>query len=63
MTAALAPHRAPLAIVFALLLPPLGVYWVAGPGRDFGIACALTVLGFLPGVAFALHQVLLGHRR
>ena len=57
------PRRNPLAILFAILLPPLGVHWVAGPGRDFWIACLLTVLGFLPGVAFALHQTLLGRPR
>ncbi|ATY33681.1 YqaE/Pmp3 family membrane protein [Sphingomonas psychrotolerans] len=45
-------------IVAAVLLPPLGVYLARGPGRDFLIACGLTVLGFLPGVAFALWAVL-----
>ena len=64
MTAAVARSaRNPLAILFAILLPPLGVYWVAGPGRDFWIACGLTLLGFLPGLAFALHQTLLGRPR
>ena len=46
-------------IVAAALLPPLGVYNKSGGGRDFVIACVLTALGFLPGVAFALHRVLL----
>lgn len=55
-------RRDPLAIA-AVLLPPLALYRVAGPGRDFWIACGLTVLGYLPGVAFALHQVLLGRPR
>lgn len=50
----------PGTIAAAALLPPLGVYNRSGPGRDFWIACGLTVLGFLPGAAFALHQVLLG---
>lgn len=45
-------------IVAAVLLPPLGVYLARGPGRDFLIACGLTLLGFLPGVAFALWTVL-----
>jgi len=45
-------------IVAAALLPPLGVYLARGPGRDFLIACGLTVLAFLPGVAFALWTVL-----
>jgi uncharacterized membrane protein YqaE (UPF0057 family) len=45
-------------VVAAILLPPLGVYLAHGPGRDFLIACGLTVLGFLPGVIFALWTVL-----
>ena len=45
-------------IVAAVLLPPLGAYLARGPGRDFLIACGLTVLGFVPGVAFALWTVL-----
>ncbi|MES2987437.1 MAG: YqaE/Pmp3 family membrane protein [Pseudomonadota bacterium] len=45
-------------IAAAALLPPLGVYLHRGPGRDFLIACGLTVLGFVPGAAFALWTVL-----
>ncbi|HEX8301698.1 YqaE/Pmp3 family membrane protein [Sphingomonas sp.] len=45
-------------IAAAALLPPLGVYLARGPGRDFLIACGLTVLAFLPGMAFALWTVL-----
>lgn len=45
-------------VVAAVLLPPLGTYLARGPGRDFWITCGLTVLGFLPGVAFALWSVL-----
>ena len=45
-------------VVAAVLLPPLGTYLAKGPGRDFWIATGLTVLGFLPGVAFALWSVL-----
>lgn len=45
-------------IVAAILLPPLGTYLARGAGRDFWIACGLTALGFLPGVAFALWSVL-----
>ncbi len=50
-------------IVAAVLLPPLGTYLACGPGRDFLITCGLTVLGFLPGVAFALWTVLRDERR
>ena len=45
-------------LVAAVLLPPLGVYLAKGPGRDFWITCGLTVLGFLPGVGYALWSVL-----
>ena len=47
-------------IVAAILLPPLGIYLARGGSREFAIACGLTVLGFLPGVAFALWVVLKG---
>ena len=47
-------------IVAAVLLPPLGVYLARGGGRDFAIACGLTLLAYLPGVAFALWSVLRG---
>jgi len=47
-------------IVAAILLPPLGVYLARGAGRDFAIACGLTLLGWLPGAAFALWTVLKG---
>nr|WP_246352389.1 YqaE/Pmp3 family membrane protein [Sphingomonas xinjiangensis] len=42
------------------MLPPLGVYLARGAGRDFAVACALTVLGYLPGVVFALWSVFRG---
>ncbi len=45
-------------IAAAVLLPPLGVYRDSGAGVDFAIACGLTLLGFLPGAAFALIRVL-----
>lgn len=47
-------------VAAAVLLPPLGVYLGRGPGREFVVACGLTVLGFLPGVAYALWTVLRG---
>jgi len=48
------------AIIAAVLLPPLGVFLVAGMGRDFWIAMGLTALFYLPGMAFALFIVLGG---
>ncbi|MGN6376736.1 MAG: YqaE/Pmp3 family membrane protein [Sphingomonas sp.] len=49
-------------IVAAVLLPPLGVYLKAGPGRDFLITCVLTLIAFVPGIIFAL-WVVLGQQR
>lgn len=45
-------------VAVAVLLPPLGVFWDRGPGRDFLISCAMTLAGYLPGVGFALIRVL-----
>ncbi|HET9510455.1 MAG TPA: YqaE/Pmp3 family membrane protein [Sphingomonas sp.] len=45
-------------VVAAVLLPPLGVFLKRGGGRDFWIACALTLVGFVPGALFALWNVL-----
>lgn len=52
----------PATILATVLLPPLGVYRAFGPGRDFAIACGMTLAGFLPGMGFALIRVL-GPRR
>ena len=49
-------------IAGALLLPPLSVFLKRGGGRDFWIATGLTVLAFVPGVAFALWSVLRGEQ-
>ena len=51
-------HAGPGRIAAAVFLPPLGAYLARGAGRNFAIACALTVLGFVPGVAYALWTVL-----
>ncbi|MGK6320786.1 YqaE/Pmp3 family membrane protein [Sphingomonas sp. DT-204] len=45
-------------IVAAVLLPPLGVYLKRGADSHFLIACALTLLAFVPGAIFALWTVL-----
>lgn len=46
------------AIVAALLLPPLGIFLVHGLGLLFWIGAALTCIGFVPGMVFALIAVL-----
>ena len=40
--------------IAAVLLPPLGIWLVAGLGRDFWIGVLLTCLFFVPGVLWAL---------
>ncbi|RXW23846.1 hypothetical protein EST38_g1995 [Candolleomyces aberdarensis] len=37
-------------IIFAILLPPLGVFLERGCGADFCINILLTVLGYIPGI-------------
>ena len=58
-----APRRpvSPWAVAAALPLPPLGVYLDPGIGRDFWIAVALTCLGFVPGLLYALFALLVAH--
>ena len=45
------------ALIAAILLPPLGAFLIKGMGRDFTIATVLTLLFFLPGMAFAVFIV------
>ena len=52
--AALAPRPSTGALAAAVLLPPLGVFLGRGLGRDFWIAVILTLIGWLPGIVFAL---------
>lgn len=44
-------------IIAAILVPPLGVFLARGIGAAFGISCLLTLLGYLPGVVYALWAV------
>ncbi|UAK24468.1 YqaE/Pmp3 family membrane protein [Sphingomonas nostoxanthinifaciens] len=46
------------AIVAAILLPPLGIFLVRGLGTEFWIGVVLTLLGWVPGVIFALVAIL-----
>ncbi|PYH95119.1 plasma membrane proteolipid 3 [Aspergillus ellipticus CBS 707.79] len=48
-------------IIFAIILPPLGVFLERGCGADFLINICLTILGWLPGVIHALYVVLSRH--
>jgi uncharacterized membrane protein YqaE (UPF0057 family) len=41
-------------IIFAIVLPPVGVFLSVGIGSAFIINVLLTILGWLPGVIHAL---------
>lgn len=43
-----------LRILFAIILPPLGVFLTVGFGKQFWINLLLTLLGFIPGVVHAV---------
>ncbi|KAK0668825.1 hypothetical protein QBC41DRAFT_225199 [Cercophora samala] len=44
-------------IIFAVLLPPLGVFLERGCGSDLLINILLTVLGYIPGIVHALYII------
>lgn len=56
MSDALLPARQPgiVAIVAAILLPPLGIFLTRGLGAAFWIGVVLTLIGWVPGIVFAL---------
>ena len=43
-----------LRIVFAIILPPLGVFLQVGIGKHFWINILLPILGFIPGIIHAV---------
>ncbi|KAJ6258879.1 hypothetical protein Dda_5774 [Drechslerella dactyloides] len=45
-------------IIFAIILPPLGVFLERGCTADFWINVLLTILGYLPGILHALYIIL-----
>jgi uncharacterized membrane protein YqaE (UPF0057 family) len=47
-----------LRILFAVLLPPLGVFLQVGFGLQFWLNVLLTILGYLPGIVHALWVIL-----
>lgn len=48
----------PIKILFAILLPPLGVFMEVGFKLPFWISLLLTLLGFIPGIIYALYIIL-----
>lgn len=52
------PEDEVLLVILAILLPPLAVYMLEGLTDYFWIDLILTILGWLPGVIFALYLIL-----
>lgn len=43
-----------LRIIFAIILPPLGVFLTVGISGAFWLNILLTLLGFIPGIIHAI---------
>ncbi|WP_127845393.1 YqaE/Pmp3 family membrane protein [Psychroflexus aestuariivivens] len=43
-----------LRIIFAIILPPLGVFFTVGIRGAFWLNILLTILGFVPGIVHAI---------
>lgn len=43
-----------LRIIFAVILPPLGVFLQVGLGKHFWLNILLTLLGYIPGIVHAI---------
>jgi uncharacterized membrane protein YqaE (UPF0057 family) len=50
-------------IIFAILIPPIGVLLTVGLGMQFWLNILLTILGYIPGMIHALYVVLNHDRR
>jgi uncharacterized membrane protein YqaE (UPF0057 family) len=48
----------PIKIIFAILLPPVGVFLEVGLTLHFWLNIVLTVLGYVPGIIHALYVIL-----
>lgn len=48
----------PIKILFAILLPPVGVFMEVGFKGHFWLNILLTLLGFIPGIIHALYVIL-----
>ncbi|CAN1133513.1 Hydrophobic protein RCI2B [Linum perenne] len=44
-------------IILAILLPPLGVFLKYGCEVEFWICLVLTILGYLPGIVYAVYVI------
>lgn len=44
-------------ILLAIILPPLGVFLRFGCGVEFWICLLLTILGYIPGIIYAVYAI------
>ncbi|KAL8557654.1 hypothetical protein ACS0TY_004933 [Phlomoides rotata] len=44
-----------LEVILAIFLPPVGVFLRYGLGVEFWIDLLLTILGYLPGIIYAIY--------
>eukprot|EP01018_Ginkgo_biloba_P035374 Gb_22722 [translate_table: standard] len=44
-------------ILIAILLPPLGVFLKYGCKIEFWICLLLTILGYIPGIIYAVYVI------
>ncbi|OAA33423.1 putative protein family UPF0057 [Moelleriella libera RCEF 2490] len=44
-------------LIFAILLPPLGVFLETGCGADLLINIVLTIFGYIPGIIHAVYII------
>lgn len=44
-------------ILFAILLPPVGVFFDQGLGKHFWINILLTLLGYIPGIVHGVYII------
>lgn len=47
----------PIKLVFAILLPPLGVFLEVGLKGHFWLSILLTLLGYIPGIIHAVYVI------
>lgn len=45
-------------VIFAIILPPLGVFMEVGIKGHFWLNILLTLLGFIPGIIHALYVII-----
>ncbi|MFC3053435.1 YqaE/Pmp3 family membrane protein [Kordiimonas pumila] len=44
-------------IIFAIILPPVGVFLQVGLGLHFWLNILLTICGYLPGIIHAIYII------